>query len=148
MTIRGIAHPAASSSELLSKLAFLTLALPALVRAAVRVHWHGRRLDPRRLPTRLRRTPLFRYALLQRPDRLATFAAILVRLIPSRRRHSCVEHSLLLLDLWSRCGLEPRIHYGVRLSPTDRAAHAWVSTDELPSGPAGSSLGCEPIWSG
>ena len=39
-----------------------------------------------------------------------------------------MKRSLILLHLWSRCGLEPELHLGVRRDPTEVfQAHAWVS---------------------
>lgn len=35
---------------------------------------------------------------------------------PHRRLGRCVKRSLLLLHLWSRCGLRPVFHYGVAVA--------------------------------
>jgi hypothetical protein len=60
-------------------------------------------------------------------------------LLPPHGIGPCLKRSLLLLDLWSRCGLAPRLHVGVALSATGRRAHAWVTPDPVtPAPPAGS----------
>jgi hypothetical protein len=38
----------------------------------------------------------------------------------------------VLLDLWSRCGLEPRFHLGVRNEDEQREGHAWISVAGRP----------------
>jgi len=62
----------------------------------------------------------------------------LLRWLPSRRRMGrCVKRSLLLLEVWSRCGLAPTFHYGVgRDAAGARRAHAWLGgvAPDLPTG--------------
>lgn len=58
----------------------------------------------------------------------------LLRWLPPKGMGPCMKCSLILLDLWSRCGLEPELHLGVRRSGEQLfAAHAWL-TAELPGG--------------
>jgi len=55
----------------------------------------------------------------------------LLPLLPPWRMGVCMKRSLLLLHLWSRCGLAPRLHLGFRPStegPWD--GHAWLSTGD------------------
>jgi hypothetical protein len=41
-----------------------------------------------------------------------------------------MKRSLLLLHLWSRCGLAPRLHLGVsRAGEEGFRAHAWLTAD-------------------
>jgi hypothetical protein len=66
--------------------------------------------------------------------------ALLRWLPPHRCLGRCVKRSLLLLHLWSRCGLAPVLHYGVALGPDgSRRAHAWLSGG--PTAPAGGDPG-------
>ncbi len=41
-----------------------------------------------------------------------------------------MKRSLFLLDLWSRAGLAPSLHIGLRRSDSDRGGHAWITTRE------------------
>jgi hypothetical protein len=41
-----------------------------------------------------------------------------------------VKRSLFLLDLWSRAGLAPSFHLGLRGAAGDRGGHAWITTRE------------------
>ena len=62
------------------------------------------------------------------PALLASTLDRLLPRLPPRRMGPCLERSLLLVNLWSRCGLEPRLHLGVRLGDGgSREAHAWVT---------------------
>ena len=56
----------------------------------------------------------------------------LLRVLPPRGLRPCLKRSLLLLDLWSRCGLAPRLHLGVRRSADRREGHAWVTVAGRP----------------
>ena len=73
--------------------------------------------------------------------------ALIRWLPPHRRLGRCVKRSLILLHLWSRCGLAPTFHYGVALGPDgSRRAHAWLSGG--PAGAAGGDAGAgfvEPL---
>ena len=107
-----------------------------VARAAVRVALVERRLglgaaaETLRRPASHRRTRTDADALCRAVDDLLPY-------LPPRRLGPCYKRSLLLLDLWSRCGLEPRLHVGVRLDPDGGAeAHAWVSTNGSTGGAA------------
>lgn len=52
--------------------------------------------------------------------------------LPPRGLRSCLKRSLLLMDLWSRCGLAPRFHLGLLAGKT-REGHAWVSVEDAPA---------------
>lgn len=49
--------------------------------------------------------------------------------LPPRGLRPCLKRSLLLLDLWSRCGLAPRFHLGRLPAGGDPEGHAWVTAD-------------------
>lgn len=131
------------------QLFFACAALPAVLRAAARVDRERRRLPLRDLPGRLRDVPPFAGGWLARPADLDALADRLLPLLPPYGAGRCLKRSLLLLDLWSRCGLTPRLHVGVR-RPGEGAlgAHAWVRTGvpalDRRSGPAGH----DELWSG
>ena len=115
----------------LARAGFFVLVLPAVVRAALRVAWLQRRLPLDDLAVRLRATPPFLLPVLRHPEWLLATLDRLLSLLPPRGYGRCLKRSLLLLDLWSRCGLRPRLHLA---APTARAAgkregHAWVTVD-------------------
>ncbi len=120
----------------MSKKFFFLLALPSVLRAA----WRVRRLEPGcslpELVDRLRRVKPWRFAILNHLEYLEGSAARLAALLPLRRLGPCMRRSLVLLDLWSRCGLDPRFHLGVATDGDDHCLHAWV-TSRHRSGPSG-----------
>lgn len=128
--------------------AFAVAAVPALVRASWRVRRELRRRGIEEAPARLRDVSPFAARWLARPADLDAVATRLLPLLPPRRTGRCLKRSLLLLDLWSRCGLAPRLHLGVRPPGEGTlAAHAWITTGDPTldrrSGPAGH----EELWS-
>jgi len=126
---------------------FAAAALPAVLRAAWRVARALRRTPIEQLPDRLRAVPTFTAApfaapWLRRPADLDAVAARLLPLLPPYGAGRCLKRSLLLLDLWARCGLAPRLHLGARRPGEGAlAAHAWVTTGvpalDRRTGPAG-----------
>jgi hypothetical protein len=103
------------------------LSLAAIARAAVRVSFYHRRRALLELIACLRTTPRGWYC----DPRLDV--AVLERLLPVLPPFGagrCIKRSLFLLDLWSRAGLAPSFHLGLRGSEQNRAGHAWVSTKE------------------
>jgi hypothetical protein len=131
------------------RLAFALAALPVVLRAAWRVRRGLRRTPIEALPGKLREVPRFTAAWLRRPADLDGVVGRLLPLLPPYRANRCLKRSLLLLDLWARCGLSPRLHLGVRRPGEGAlAAHAWVRTGvaelDRRSGPAGH----EELWSG
>ena len=115
----------------IAKAAFFLLALPAVVRAAARLAWLERRLPLEELVARLRATRPFAISALVRPEWLVATVDRLLVLLPPWRYGPCLKRSLLLLDLWSRCGLRPRLHLGVRRDGEQgrHQGHAWVTVD-------------------
>lgn len=58
----------------------------------------------------------------------------LLAVLPPFGMGRCMKRSLLLLHLWSRCGLAPCLHLGVgHLSSAGRSSHAWL-TAGVPGG--------------
>lgn len=101
------------------------LSLVAIARAAVRVSFYQRRRDLPDLVSCLRSTPRGRFC----DPRLDV--AVLERLLPVLPPFGagkCVKRSFFLLDLWSRAGLAPSFHLGLRGSAGDRGGHAWITT--------------------
>ncbi|MEM7354557.1 MAG: lasso peptide biosynthesis protein [Acidobacteriota bacterium] len=76
---------------------------------------------------RLRSVPPWRPSYLANPRYLEGSADRLTPLLPPRGFGHCLKHSFLLLDLWSRCGLEPRIHIGTLKRDGEQRFHAWVT---------------------
>ena len=112
--------------ETLGKGVFFFAALPALFRAAGRVAHGSRRLPLDVQVERLRDTSPFRIRWLARPRYLAGCVDRLLRLLPPRDHGICFRRSLHLLDLWSRCGLEPELRLGIQGDQELREGHAWV----------------------
>lgn len=107
------------------------LAAALVARAALRVRRLAPALPFDTLVDTLRGVP----AGVADPPLALAAARVAQRLLPLLPPHShgpCLRRSLLLLDVWTRCGLAPRLHLGVR-TPT-RDAHAWLtSTPPLPA---------------
>ena len=118
-----------------ARVAFFTLALPALARAALRCAWLERRLPLDELVERLRDTRPFALPTMVQPLCLLASLDRVLPLLPPWCYGTCLKRSLLLLDLWSRCGLRPRLHLGVRLHREEEAhlGHAWVTVQEWPA---------------
>jgi transglutaminase superfamily protein len=122
--------------------AFFLLALPLVVRASARCAWWERRLPLDALVDRLRAVPPLDWAPLANPPWLLATLDRLSGLLPPWRYGRCLKRSLLLLDLWSRCGLCPRLHLGVRREDETRyQGHAWVTVDPSPGADTVSTLG-------
>lgn len=133
----------------LARLAFFLAAAPAVVRSALRVGWLARRHGMVELPARLRAVAAPLPAPLRCPAWLDGTAVRLLPLLPPYGHGRCLKRSLLLLDLWSRCGLEPRLHLGVRRpgeSPLE--GHAWVTTGVPALDRRTGPQGWEEMWSG
>jgi Transglutaminase-like superfamily len=111
-------------------------ALVAILRASLRVARIERRVGLPELVSRLRATGRPRGAL---DSALRTDPALplcllerMLPVLPPFGAGRCLKRSLLLLDLWSRAGLSPCLHLGVRGGQTGcdggSRGHAWVST--------------------
>ena len=101
----------------------LTVAL-----AALRVNWYCRRLPLDRLIERIRRVPTLPERL-RRPEDFEALVNRWYRWLPPRGFRPCLKRSYILLDLWSRCGLEPKFHLGIRTNGGWRDGHAWLTVD-------------------
>lgn len=127
----------------MSKALFLLFALPSVLRAA----WRVRCLEPRcglpELTDRLRQVRPFGRAFLNHPAYLDGSVVRLAGLLPLRGLGPCMRRSLILLDLWSRCGIEPRFHLGMATPGEDRRLHAWVTSRQQSA-----VSGYIEIWSG
>ena len=110
-----------------AKAAFFVAALPAVGRAALRLSWLSKHRDLRQVADRLRAVEHWSGSYLANPRYLDASVGRLVKLLPPRRFGPCLKRSFLLLDLWSRCGLEPRIHIGTRKQGGEQMFHAWVT---------------------
>lgn len=132
------------------KALFAIAALPALARASFRLWRLNREYELEELAQRMARVPAWRVRWLGKPHYLNASVQRLSRPLPPWRLGPCLKRSLLLLDLWSRCGLEPRLHLGAAKEDGGAARfHAWAT---LP-GSAGSRQapegdGFTEIWSG
>lgn len=138
----------ARAGTLPGRVLFAAAALPAVLRAAWRVTRALRRTPMEELPARLRAVPPLAASWLRRPADLDAVAARLLPLLPPYGTGPCLKRSLLLLDLWARCGLAPRLHLGAqRPGEGSLAAHAWVRTGvpdlDGRSGPGGH----DELWS-
>ena len=142
-------HPGGGPGKGVAKgrmIVFPVIARMLLVVAALRVSWWHSRLPLDRLPDRLRSVRLLpaRY---RRPEDFASLVDRWPGRLPPRGLRSCLRRSYLLLDLWSRCGLEPVFYLGVRKVDGTPDGHAWVTAGNLNSGlePDG---GYEPTFVG
>ena len=102
-------------------------AVAAAYRAGWRVH-RGSRLPFDRLVEELRKGRPFEHALAD-PDLHLRVVCRLLPLLPPRPMGRCMKRSLLLLDLWSRCGLEPCLHLGVAPLGEGLLGHAWLTAE-------------------
>lgn len=106
------------------------VAMAAVARAAVRVGWLEKRSSLPALVARLRSSaaagPLEKTWI--DPGLVLGVVESLLPVLPPYGAGRCVKRSLLLLDVWSRVGLEPSFHLGVRNEGESRSGHAWVTT--------------------
>ncbi len=96
--------------------------------AALRVAWWHRRLPLDQLVERVRQVPKLPTSL-RDP---AAFRVIVHRWygrLPPRGLRACLKQSYLLLDLWSRCALDPVFHLGVRTVDGKKDGHAWLTVE-------------------
>ena len=104
------------------------LAPLVVIMAAMRVAWLCRRLPLDQLIERIRRVPTLPKGL-RRPVAFQKVVNRWYRWLPPRGFRSCLKRSYLLLDLWSRCGLEPEFHLGVRTVDGTKDGHAWLTVE-------------------
>lgn len=123
--------------QLLAKATFFVAALPTVIRTARRVARLKRELPIDRLVAKLRGgegRPLPRR--LAHPAWLAGTVERVLPWLPPKALGPCLRRALILVDLWSRAGLEPRLHIGLKPAAGLRDAHAWITA----VGPTGGEL--------
>ena len=101
------------------------------VAAAYRAGWRvrrGDRLPFDRLVEELRKGKPFKGPLAD-PDLHLRVVVRLLPLLPPWPMGRCMKRSLLLLDLWSRCGLAPCLHLGVAPLGEGLLGHAWLTAE-------------------
>lgn len=80
----------------------------------------------------LRALPPFRASLADPTSHLRVVNRLLP-LLPPHCMGRCLKRSLLLLALWSRCGLEVALHLGFRpASQGPWEGHAWITCNRFP----------------
>ncbi len=129
--------------EFATKAVFFVAALPAVVRAARRLVRLNRRHGLQELADRLRSVEPWESSYLANPRYLDASVSRLVKVLPPLRFGPCIKRSFLLLDLWSRCGLTPRIHIGTQKRDGEHHFHAWVTV----SGSRSPARDYAEIWS-
>lgn len=101
-------------------------ALAAVLRAAIRVGWYESRSPLPELARRLRVSG--RQPVDGNPAAALPVVEALLPVLPPLGAGRCLKRSLLLLDLWSRAGLEPELHLGYRRGSASERGHAWITT--------------------
>jgi hypothetical protein len=112
----------------LAKTLFFLAAAPWVVAAAWRLARRDRAVGFGRLVEAQRQggvRPLPSW--LARPEWLAGTLERLLPLLPPRRYGPCLKRALVLLELWTRCGLAPTLHLGFDLRSPERHGHAWLT---------------------
>ncbi len=104
-----------------------------VILAALRVNRYCRRLPLDELIERIRRVPVLPESL-RRPEVFVALVNYWYRWLPPRGFRPCLKRSYLLLDLWSRCGLEPKFHLGIRTGEGARDGHAWLTVEGFDEG--------------
>lgn len=99
-----------------------------VVAAAIRITVLERRTRFDLYVERLRRGRPFPPGL-RDPILLAAAVHRLAHRLPPLGMGRCLKRSLLLLHLWSRCGLDPALHIGVQSDGERRRSHAWLTCD-------------------
>lgn len=70
--------------------------------------------------------------MLRRPLWLRGLVDRLLPVLPPWGGGRCFKRSLTLLDLWSRCDLNPDFYMGVKAGEDKPEGHAWLAADGLP----------------
>jgi hypothetical protein len=108
---------------------FASLRIAWLLRARTVLQAAPRLREGRKLPLSLRS-----------PWRLAAVADRLLWALPPWSLGPCLKRSLVLLEVWSRCGVEARLHLGLRREAAGVwEGHAWLSAEGDPPVEAGYS---------
>lgn len=120
--------------QAVGKAIFFVAAAPLIAVTALRMARLERQLPFDALVARLRArraAPLLPFLL--RPTWLAGSVERLLPWLPPRDMGVCLRRALIVLELWSRCGLEPRLHLGLSPASGPGPAHAWITAD-IPEG--------------
>ena len=137
------------TSETLRRAGFALRAAPLVWATGARVARRDREVGFGALVAELRRArerPLA--PRLANPAWLAGTLELLLPLVPPYRYGACLRRALVLLELWSRCGLEPTLHLGFRPERAPRDGHAWL-TATAPDGArfqVSGPLGTQPAF--
>jgi Transglutaminase-like superfamily len=112
---------------------FFVCAVPAVVRAARRLRHCSGEKDLEKLANAMRHAaPLPSF--LRNPLFLAGTVDRLIKVLPPANFGPCLKKSLILLDLWTGCGLEPKLHLGAAIAGQTFDFHAWISAGDLHHG--------------
>ena len=103
--------------------------------ASVRISWLCRRLPLDQLVERIRRVPVLPESF-RKPEVFQEVVNRWYGRLPPRNLRSCLKRSYLLLDLWTRCGLRPEFHLGVRTVAGAKNGHAWLTVEGFDGGGA------------
>jgi hypothetical protein len=120
-----------------AKAVFFLLAAPVVIATARRIARREGEVPLDTLLAELRgraAAPLPRR--LARPSWLSGSVERLLPRLPPQDLGPCLRRALIVYELWSRCGLEPRLHVGLKPGTGLRDAHAWITAE----GPAGERL--------
>ncbi len=101
--------------------------LPLVALAALRVTRLYPRLPLDGVVLRLGAVPLLPRPL-RDPQRIQEAVNRWLPWLPPRGLRTCLRRSLILVDLWSRCGLPVDLHLGMQPGDAGPAGHAWVGT--------------------
>lgn len=124
------------NGPLLWKAVFALAATPAVWRAAWRARRLVRSLPLDRATRELGAVPRWRATWLDRPAWLAATVDRWLPLLPPWGHGRCFRRSLVLLDLWGRCGIAPVLHLGMIRDGDTRQFHAWVEARGISAGAA------------
>jgi len=129
----------------MNRILFALRVLPALLAAAAELRRLAATTPVHQMPDTLRQNAKPLPAALRRPAELAALSDRLSPFLPPRGLGPCLRKSLLVLVLWSRCGLEAKLHLGAQQGEGPCPDfHAWVSAGENEHGRGGH----QELWSG
>jgi len=117
----------------MKRLVFFLAVFPWVVVAACRVAWIFPHFPLDETVGKLRNTRVGIPGILRNPQWLRSVVSRLLPLLPPPGAGRCLRRSLMLLDLWSRCGMSPIFFMGIRPGEERPSGHAWVVTDEIPA---------------
>jgi len=106
--------------------------MPWVVGAALRVAFLYSKMPLDEAVKHLRRIHVRFPGPLRNPMWLRGLVDRLLPVLPPAGGGRCLKRSLMLLDLWSRCALEPRFFIGVKPGFSRPEGHAWLEAEGLP----------------